>query len=152
MRANESMLNLVQHLADHSRDVSRIFEEIKGLKEPLTANKMKAIVTAHGALNALLMRVTRESRAARCFASKYLHFHKPIVPIYDNRAERTLTSLVRWNDTLRVFGTNNNVDEVYFKYCCRFLRLYQCLQDEGYDPSVKLVDFLLLRPKTGNGK
>jgi hypothetical protein len=66
--------------------------EINELKNLKTFSKpsYERILSAHGNMVKLLRRGTRSKLSFRSFASKYLHFHNPIVPLFDSVASNTI--------------------------------------------------------------
>ena len=109
----------------------------------LDSASMAAIVEQHGRLTALLRRVSTDGKAPRSFASKYLHFHHPVVPIYDAYIYAAMTRLVRWEETNIPFPLPRQGDREYFNYCVRFFRLYEACRDRGVQATVKTLDTYL---------
>ncbi len=146
--ANGSMTRLVDDFLERATELTTIFKEIAGLTEPLNQDKLKRVVAAHGRLLGVLNEVTPEvnghRRVARSFASKYLHFHQPLTPIYDERVRRAISNCRELRDDSIALEPAPPVDRDYFNYCCHFLGLYRHLQERGLKPKVKLVDALLL--------
>jgi hypothetical protein len=81
--------------------------------------------------------------------SKYLHFHCPIVPIYDGRADNHIRRFVDRTDTYRLQALLAEPDDwakPYFKFARAFLVLYEQIYTEtSLRPTVKEVDHLLWR-------
>jgi hypothetical protein len=73
----------------------RFDEKIKNISEGSILNKdnIKAICEAHNHLTCKFRKLTHHDN--RSLASKYLHFHRSIVPLYDSRAQKGLTELFR---------------------------------------------------------
>lgn len=59
------------------------------------------------------------------FASKYMHFHCPAVPVFDSYAFSPLRSLLRWQTDFELFALPAEADETYAWYAMRFWRLYR---------------------------
>lgn len=84
------------------------------------------------------------------FVSKYLHFHCPIVPIYDSNAQSAVGSFV---ERRRVNGVRKelvNVPESVWAYR-NFVAAFIVLHERAYaettlKPSVKEIDHLLWQP------
>ena len=104
-KQGDSLSQLAEHLYKNRRKVDNILKQLKSITKgsKLTASKLEIIVTLHGELVELIKDITRRNQSSRSFVSKYMHFHCPIVPIYDSFASQTLTKFVRWNDNLIVF-------------------------------------------------
>jgi hypothetical protein len=124
--------------------VDRALAPLRGLEEPLTPDGLRTIVESHGRLVSMLRKLLRDGQASRSFWSKYLHFHSPVVPVYDSYVAAQLPSHVRWSPKLDVFGPSDSSDEVYRRYVLRFFALYQRVRKERPDVRVKEIDFYLL--------
>lgn len=122
-----------------------IDESIGGLPNydemPLDDSLLPNIISAHGALVELLKVVTG-GHAARSFASKYLHFHRPVVPIYDSVTSGVLSKLVRWR---RIFdsGRLGNPEDADYRQFVMHLRQLNGLAPTK--PSVRALDWYLMR-------
>jgi hypothetical protein len=85
------------------------------------------------------------------FVSKYLHFHCPIVPIFDSRAEGAIGRFVDWPTVygLRtVVGRERGWPIRYYNFTTAFMVLYeQSHAETNLKPSVKELDYLLWQPK-----
>jgi hypothetical protein len=101
-----------------------VVERVLPLVEPLTSADFRDIVVTHAALLALLRGITRPDETPRSFAAKYLHFHNPVVPIYDEYARTSLTKLVPWQSGAVPFQQPAGADRDYWEFCVRFARLY----------------------------
>ena len=104
------------------------------------------IVALHGTLTRILH--SRAGGASLTVAlSKYLHFHCPIVPICDSRAEETIKRFIDWTDgySLQVsMDQPKDSDTRYFRYATKFLLLYKrAWAETRLRPTVKEVDHLL---------
>ena len=94
--------------------------------------------------------MTTTGKTPRSFAAKYLHFHEPVVPIYDEYARITLTGLVRWNGNALPFAKPAGADPEYYDFCVRFWRLYEACWKKGVAASVKTLDqYLWAVPTAG---
>ena len=149
IKTTGAMAKLTRHMSKRSSEITKILNGISNLREPLTASNLEAILRAHAKFIDVLKDVTSERKSAISFISKYMHFHQPLVPIYDSIAVKRIRKTpitLRWNKSLippelsyRPHGNNE-----YFRYCCRFLWLYHQLQDTGRNPTVRLTDYFLL--------
>ncbi|HEV3263220.1 MAG TPA: hypothetical protein VG013_40670, partial [Gemmataceae bacterium] len=86
--AGTSIWEVSKLLHKHHHDVDRMMTRLAGINDPLDclgAKGLQTIVTEHEKLCQLLLKITKKKRA-RSFASKYLHFHCPLVPMFDWRA------------------------------------------------------------------
>jgi len=128
----------------NGKKIDRLLNELKGIKEPLTADKVEKIVSIHGRFLKLIRPIIRGKRAPRSFISKYMHFHCSAVPIYDSYASENVCSLVRWKDELEVFDLPKEADNWYGWYVMRFFELYKMIKKQRPEATVKLVDYYLL--------
>lgn len=85
------------------------------------------------------------------FVSKYLHFHCPIVPIFDSRAEGAIGRFVDWS---AVYGLRSTISRQrgwpirYYNFATAFMILHERAQTEtSLKPSVKELDHLLWQPR-----
>ncbi len=81
------------------------------------------------------------------FVSKYLHFHCPIVPIYDSYAQATIGKLVDWDLVGPIRDALSTLPEwarAYRNFVAAFVVLYQRAYTETpLKPTVKELDHLL---------
>lgn len=129
------------HALDRVED--EIIGEVLKLAEPLTVETTWRLVELHGRFTRFLMGVTTDSKAPRSFAAKYLHFHNPIVPIYDSYAAAGIIKRVRWDSRIVPFSCPDEGDAEYHQFCVRFWRLYDACRRQGVDVTVKSLDTLL---------
>lgn len=144
-----SIYCLSDYLFEHCDEINAILRPLKSIKEPLNVKKLLAIIEAHGKLVSLIRPIMRKSSKkksldTRSFVSKYLHFHCPAVPIYDNNAANCLRRLVPWRDVDPLKDTPPDADHSYIRYVTRFLKLYQEAMEAGLNPTVKHVDAYLI--------
>jgi len=124
----------------HANTIDSLVGRIASLQEPLTAVTMAEIVEVHGCFTRLLQGVATDGKAPRSFAAKYLHFHHPVVPIYDSYATDRLIKLVRWDSGQILFERPDEGDLDYWGFCVRFLRLYEACLRVDLDITVKSLD------------
>lgn len=107
----------------HRKKMNRWFTRLGKLAEPLTSSNITEILSIHGLILQLLTKITINEQLARSFVSKYMHFHNPIVPIYDNVANEFMPKLVPLPG-LPIRPTAQ-ADPTYAAYVSRFATLYQ---------------------------
>lgn len=134
---------VAQHMIKNGGEIDSILASLAGIQEPLDLDKLAAIVAAHGQFVSLLKQITTKGRAPRSFASKYLHFHHPAVPIYDSYVVVTLGRLYA-RQKLDALVEPIEADADYVWYVKRFWRLYQEARTSPERVSVKLLDHFLL--------
>ena len=139
-----SMSQLAEHLLKHAGKLDILFARLRKVREPLTPARLRTIIDLHGRLIALLQPVMRRNQSPRSFASKYMHFHCPAVPIIDTYVAGILPSLVRWQKSFELFDLPAGADEDYARYVLRFWQLYQQTTAAGLRPKVKHLDYYLL--------
>ncbi len=141
---------LGDHVFEHAGTIDAIIGGLAGLREPLDRNSLQRIITAQGDLVRLLKQVTHktkvagETRSPHAFASKYLHFHNPALPIYDSYATVALTKLRRWRRAFQLFDMPDGSDVEYGRFVLRFWQLYRDVRAVRLDATVKHVDYYLL--------
>ena len=139
-----SLLKLANHFQLHNQQIDSLLTPLRSLTGPLTLDQLKQIVHAHGLLTNLTAQVTRMGNNPRSFASKYLHFHCPQVPIYDSNALKTLKGWRRWQSWFVEFPISKEADPEYYYFVCRFWQFHQLVAGRGLDCNVKSLDFFLL--------
>jgi hypothetical protein len=81
------------------------------------------------------------------FVSKYLHFHCPVVPIYDSNAAGSIGRLVGRGPAASIRDSMVNLKEwatAYRNFVAAFVVLYErAWAETSLKPSVKEVDYLL---------
>ncbi|MEQ1730720.1 MAG: hypothetical protein ABL982_20310 [Vicinamibacterales bacterium] len=97
------------------------------------ATRIGPIAALHGRLLRRLEPTTRNGNSVRSFVSKYLHFHAPVVPIYDQYADAALSDWYPWK--MRPPGTiPKGVDEPYWRHCVRTAFVAEEWQRLGLGP------------------
>ena len=139
-----SMSQLAEHLLKHTRQVDDIFGRMRRLAEPLDPDKLRTILDLHGRFIALIQPVVRRNQSPRSFASKYMHFHNPAVPIIDTYADAACRKMIRWQKSFCLFDLPAGVDEYYARHVLRFWQLYQQAYAAGLELTVKHLDYYLL--------
>lgn len=139
-----SLTQLTEHILANRGRVKSIFSRLEDISGPLTLEKLKQIVIQHGKFMRLLQPKLHRKQSPRSFASKYMHFHCSLVPLYDTLAVKALQHLYRWQDSFEVFDMPPEADEEYGWHVMRFWQLYQDAQQNGRRLTVKLLDYYLL--------
>jgi len=138
-----SLTTLAELLVARASDVDSCFTALRKIREPLDAAKCKSIVSIHGQMLRLLRPVILRKQSPRSFVSKYMHFHNPVVPIFDSVAVTSLGKLLRWDDAMQVFEIAKGEDKIYGWYVMRFFRLYKQLGALGVRPTARRIDYYL---------
>jgi hypothetical protein len=85
------------------------------------------------------------------FVSKYLHFHSPVVPIYDSNAQAAIGQFVDWDlvgPTRHAMATLPEWARAYRNFVAAFVILYQrAYAETSLTPTVKELDHLLWQPR-----
>ena len=124
-------------------DVDDIIAAVRLVSEPLTAADAREMVEQHGRFTQLLGEMPECNRLPRSFASKYLHFHHSLVPIYDSYAAESLIGWVKWSKFKIPFLQPPHGDAEYWDYCVRLFRLYDACRDYGRNVTTKTLDAYL---------
>jgi len=140
---DQAMTAIADFLVAHGAEVDEVIATLDAVTEPLDAPAMARIVDGHGRLTTLLSKLTTSHSSPRSFAAKYLHFHRPVVPIYDSYAATRLVKLVRWQADEIPFAPPPSADAEYWSFCVRFMRLYDACRHAGIAVSVKSLDTYL---------
>ena len=134
---------ICHYLHEHGEQLDSIISGLSEIEEPLTDGDCERIVAGHGRFVELMRPAMREGNTPRSFAAKYLHFHNPVVPIFDNVAADRLTKRYRMERDMKVFKCPSHGDDEYYRHVLRFRKLYLELLTGGLDPNVREVDYLL---------
>ena len=145
-KGQQAITVIAGYFAKHGSEIDEILAGLSSVCEPLSADSMARIVQVHGRFVKLLVGVTTDGKSPRSFASKYLHFHNPAVPIYDSYALSGLTHLVPWQAAAVPFACPADGDAIpdgYHQFCVRFWRLLEACSAAGLSASVKSLDTYL---------
>lgn len=142
-KGQQAITVIAEFVHAHHAEADAIIKDLAVVQEPLTAQAMRGIVGFHGRFTKLLREVTTDGKAPRSFAAKYLHFHRPVVPIYDSYAAVGAGKLVRWDSKNLPFARPDDGDPDYYDFCVRFWRLYEACRQAGLDVTVKTLDHCL---------
>lgn len=100
---------------------------------------LKEILRIHDELTQFFKELTGKEK--RSLASKYLHFHVPIFPIYDSRAKDSLNEIVKGKVNETLIG-----DQSYSKFCYKILLLFNFIKDKtGKSPTMREIDTFLIK-------
>ncbi|MGB8685613.1 MAG: hypothetical protein WCD12_22225 [Candidatus Binatus sp.] len=139
------MTRVADELIAHGQTVDRLFEHLRSIRLPMTTTAWEQIVSSHGQFVAMLKPLTADGKSPRSFASKYLHFHFPIVPIYDSKAEWSLMHFEGGPEVVRLPTSENpnGADGSYSWLVERFGNLWEQVRSSGQTPTVKHIDHYL---------
>jgi hypothetical protein len=138
-----SIGKLAEHLHAAHTEVDETIERLATLREPLNPEKLQVIVGEHGRFCRLISKIAREENALASFASKYLHFHCPVVPIYDSWVCKQAWRM-RQKAGLRVFDAPAEAHDGYYWYTLCFWQLYSQVRGAIPDVNVRLAEAYLL--------
>ncbi len=114
---------------------------------------IKEIALLHGRLLTEFKPVTRGEHGIRSFASKYLHFHAPVFPIYDSIAKKVITRRAKgdfegfypwvpaWNHE---FPCPTGADPEYWRFCVRVAMMRRDWVNKKFSPTARHLDICLL--------
>lgn len=116
----------------------------KGLSIP----SYERILRLHGNIVRLLRKKTRSKLNFRSFVSKYLHFHIPIVPLFDSVASNTInrSDWYPWKKSKGriLIPMRREYDPVYYRFFEQFLLYFSDLKEKKLSPTVKDADWYLI--------
>jgi len=116
-------------------------EKLTKLKnKEFNGETLKDILLIHGELTKFFKDLTGKEK--RSLASKYLHFHVPIFPIYDSRANDSLKRIVEG----KIKEAEIECDKSYYKFCTKLLFLFYEIKDKtGKTPTLREIDTFLIK-------
>jgi hypothetical protein len=138
-----SLEKMAVHLRKNGNAVDQIIQDLRQLKEPLDLEKLQSVVAEHGKFCRLASRIAYGNRVLVSFASKYLHFHAPIVPIYDQWADWQAWRMRR-KDNLMSFKLPKGGNEAFYWYCLCFWQVYANLRTVSDRVNVRLTECYLM--------
>ena len=134
---NDKFYNrVVNEMFEFNRKI-KLDKRLQQLKnKELNEENLKEILFIHKQLVDLFRKLTEQDK--RSLASKYLHFHCNIFPIYDSIAEDTISRVLGVIDEEK--RDYKNVDWEYAHFCYKFLILYNYLKNKGKKPTIRQID------------
>lgn len=128
--------------------IDKSIKDLRKIKSPKSAEGK--ILLLHGNLLRFIRQGTRSRLKYRSFVSKYLHFHIPIVPIFDSLASENINCSVWYpwkkvNDKIcKTVNWDERYDRPYFKFFGQFMLYYADIKKQRLKPSsVKNADYYL---------
>lgn len=143
-KQGSSIGQVVELFFTRGTDIDQWLGSLEQIAEPLTISSIEKILYVHQLILNVSSSLTKDGEAARSFVSKYMHFHNPVVPIYDNIADTFLPKLVRLRRDQIV--SVEHADATYAAYVSRFFRLYG-LASKHLPVTVRLLDYYLIWKK-----
>jgi len=138
-----SIGQLARHLQRNGSLVDGIIGRLAGLKEPLDLQSLPIVVREHGKFCQLLVKISRNGNVPASFASKYLHFHCPMVPIYDSLAYDQAWRR-RKPEGLQVYEKPAHAHDGYYWYSLCFWQHYSKVRALVPTATVRMAEFYLL--------
>lgn len=136
---------LAAHLESHHTDVDGLIADVQALGEPHTPETLEVAVSRHGQLARIIAQISRRKMLPHSFASKYLHFHAPAVPIYDSVVRNEIERRTgRWRRSYERFPLPADCDAAYHRFALRFFVLYEGIREAGEHVTTKLLDHYLV--------
>ncbi len=123
--------------------VDSLVQRVRQLKEPLDLEKLAEVVSAHGRFCQLVSQLAQRDQVLVSFASKYLHFHAPLVPIYDRYAYAAAWRRRR-KQGLEVFPKPEGANLDYYWYCLCFWQVYTSLRALAGAVTVRMAEYHLI--------
>ena len=145
-RAAEDIYDsLADGLLGRHEDVTLLISTCRGLGMRFQLTHIEKIIKAHGRLRELLSQMdpALKKTSLDSFASKYLHFHAPVIPILDSRSEEQATNQCHLHDGPKAESRRLRAKPIAEKdgrYPC-FLYRWWCLlrqaREQGLLPSAQ---------------
>lgn len=139
-----SLAQLAGHLVEQAQLVDDLIQSLPAALEVLSEDLLEPVLEIHSRFVQLLQQVTRDDETPRTFAAKYLHFHRPVVPIFDNVANDFIPKLIRWRKNLEVVPCQAIFDWTYYRYVMRFWNLFEQVRAMGNQLTTKELDYFVL--------
>jgi hypothetical protein len=142
-----SLDTLITTMHSSSMAIDGVVDRLRNLRGELTLQTLPVVVGEHQALLSVLKGglLGKLRGTPRSFVSKYLHFHVPVVPLYDSYADSNLSVLMRRCQIDPVeLADRLDGDEYYADYCHRFYSVHQHVRRERPNITVKQLDYFLL--------
>ncbi len=147
-----ALSKLAQFLHEHHQQIDSLISAIRyvGDRDPqsLDDEDIASMIGSHGRFVTLMRELTGQ-RSPRSFASKYLHFHRPILPIYDSVAAAALQKLVPWKKDYDCEPLHPDEDEDFRQYVMHLRQLNAATVRAGLSaPKVMELDWYLMHMAT----
>ncbi|MGH7133157.1 MAG: hypothetical protein ACREJO_14580 [Phycisphaerales bacterium] len=141
-----ALARITRHVCRHADQLDEIISSLDGVTEPLQRDSLNCFLRAESDLVRLLRGASSRHRGLHSFATKYLHFHRPIVPLYDSLAEDGLRRLYRGQRIEAPIDDDPDFDPIYIHFLRRWWRAYtEAVALVGPEAvSVKVLDYYLL--------
>jgi hypothetical protein len=144
----------VDYFGRRAKTLDSIVVRVRRERAPLDPDKLWRIAELHGEFSDVLrahesLRPTKSGKGKltpTSFVSKYLHFHNPVVPIYDSWAAAGARRHRLLGSAKGTLGSSpEGSDPDYGQFLRRFWCVYQAgCEALGYWPSVRHLDRYLL--------
>jgi hypothetical protein len=138
-----SIAQLAAHLHGNSSVVDGIISRLSKLRQPLDLQSLAIVVRKHGKFCELLAQISRDGNVPASFASKYLHFHCPAVPIYDSWVCKQARRMRR-HEGLPAFKKPDGSHDGYYRYSLCFWEVYSCIRARVPATTIRLAEYYLL--------
>lgn len=145
--SKKGLFDIVEFFYKNGKAIDALFASLRDVQEPLTTHKLQRIIEVHGKFLTILRKLTREGNTVRSFASKYMHFHCAVVPIFDNIAYGVIKQRGWYpltDSRIVKFAKPNGADDIYYGFCLRFFAMYKDLKKSGFKVDVRRIDYYLL--------
>lgn len=140
-RQGDALTRVVEHIHRNGQRLDKIIAIVPSGTNILREMAIKPIIGAHYEFLQLLSECADCHRNPRSFVSKYLHFHRPTVPIYDSYAASVISSVLGSRTRSRRHAA---ADLTYASYVEKFWCLTRRISEAGRTCSVKELDTYLL--------
>jgi hypothetical protein len=146
-RGRKGLDVVIDTLHDNHKQVDQVLSPLRKKSKVPTPGALPGICEAHFLLTSILKPVTPRG-VVRSFVSKYMHFHAPIVPIYDSIASQVIKSRAwrPWISRPIPPAPSNQIDPEYWRFCNRLLQMVRSWREEEVEwpPTSRNLDIYLL--------
>lgn len=140
-RQASSLRRICDYILEKGSQIDELIESLPSNREELCPDDLAHVVEVHGRFVHLLSCITRDRCSARSFCSKYLYFHRPITPMYDDVALKAARRIVGRGRLQPICEAG---DKEYRDYIAKYWTVLGAVRSEGLSPTVKEMDDYLL--------
>lgn len=139
--AKKDIAGIVNFFYSERKHIDDILQSLSNIRK-LTKENLDNIIGQHGRFLRLLRKITK-NHDVRSFASKYMHFHCPLVPIFDKNTSSALKELYPIaNKNGLSLSVQKDADPVYFNHCVRFFAMWNDCRLSGIEDVRRLDHYL----------
>lgn len=143
-----SISQVIELFFKRSHELDALFIRLAGISDPPSTSNLADILEVHGAITGMLLEITGKSakgkaKSPRSFVAKYMHFHNPLIPPYDDYAATVLQSITQPIGSIPI-SIPITADADYATYVRGLFSLYRFVAAQGLPVTVRSLDYYLL--------